>query len=194
MVTIFQTTLTNAFSDENVRISVNISLNYVPYGPIDYKSALVQIMAWRRPGDKPLSEPMMVRIPTHICVTRPQWVNDSHYKTETVIRPLKFIMGIPIPITFFSEQSPWCLPNKEHQQSWYWLILTRPTQALHNKVYCYRLIVSSQTEQSCLQFWNVHVFVAAYTMWYILIIQHGVVHVDYPVCHLAVSPHWLMHR
>ena len=27
-----------------------------------------------RPGDKPLSEPMMVRLPTHICVTRPQWV------------------------------------------------------------------------------------------------------------------------
>ena len=31
-------------------------------------------MAWRRPGDKPLSEPMMVRLTTHICVTRPQWV------------------------------------------------------------------------------------------------------------------------
>ena len=32
-------------------------------------------MAWRRPGDKPLSEPMMVSLPTHICVARPQWVN-----------------------------------------------------------------------------------------------------------------------
>ena len=32
-------------------------------------------MAWRRPGDKPLSEPMMARLPTHICVSRPQWVN-----------------------------------------------------------------------------------------------------------------------
>ena len=31
-------------------------------------------MAWRRPGGKPLSEPMMVRLLTHICVTRPQWV------------------------------------------------------------------------------------------------------------------------
>ena len=37
--------------------------------------ALVQIMAWRRPGDKSISEPMMVSLPTHICVTRPQWVN-----------------------------------------------------------------------------------------------------------------------
>ena len=33
------------------------------------------MMAWRRPGDKPLSEPMLVRIPTYICVTRPQWFN-----------------------------------------------------------------------------------------------------------------------
>ena len=32
-------------------------------------------MAWRCPGDKPLSEPMMVNLPTHMCITRPQWVN-----------------------------------------------------------------------------------------------------------------------
>ena len=41
-------------------------------GPIDNNPALVQIMAWRRSGDKPLSEPMMVSLLTHICVTRPQ--------------------------------------------------------------------------------------------------------------------------
>ena len=35
---------------------------------------LVRVMAWRRTGDKPLSEPMIVRLPTHICVTRPLWV------------------------------------------------------------------------------------------------------------------------
>ena len=34
-------------------------------------------MAWRRPGDKPLSETMMVGLLTHICVTLPQWVNDA---------------------------------------------------------------------------------------------------------------------
>ena len=37
--------------------------------------ALVQIMAWRWLGDKPLFEPMMFRLLTHICVTQPQWVN-----------------------------------------------------------------------------------------------------------------------
>ena len=40
-------------------------------------------MAWRRPGDKPLSEPMMVSLLTHVCVARPQWVKqcaiDSRY-------------------------------------------------------------------------------------------------------------------
>ena len=36
---------------------------------------MVQIMAWRRPGYKPLSEPMVVNLPTHKCVARPQWVN-----------------------------------------------------------------------------------------------------------------------
>ena len=60
--------------NEDVCISINISLKPVRKGPINNISALVQIMAWRRPGDKPLSEPMMVRLPTHICVTRPQWV------------------------------------------------------------------------------------------------------------------------
>ena len=60
--------------DENIRISIKISLKFVPKGPINNNSALVQIMAWRRSGDKPLSEPMMVSLLTHICVTRPQWV------------------------------------------------------------------------------------------------------------------------
>ena len=63
--------------NENVRISIKISLNFVPYGPINNILALVQIMAWRRAGDKPLSEPMLVRLPTHICVTRPQWVKST---------------------------------------------------------------------------------------------------------------------
>ena len=61
--------------NENFWIPIKISLKFVPQGPINNIPALVKIMAWRRPGDKPLSEPMMVRLPTHICVTRPQWVN-----------------------------------------------------------------------------------------------------------------------
>ena len=63
------------FLNENVWISIKISLKFVPQGPIDNIPALVQIMAWRLPGDKPLSGPMIVRLPMHICVTRPQSVN-----------------------------------------------------------------------------------------------------------------------
>ena len=59
---------------ENVWGPTKISLKFVPKGPINNIPALVQIMAWRRPGDKPLFKPMMDSLPTHICVTRPQWV------------------------------------------------------------------------------------------------------------------------
>ena len=67
-------TFERIFLNENVIILIKISLKFVPYGPINNIPALVQIMAWRRSGDKPLSEPMVGRLPTHICVTRPQWV------------------------------------------------------------------------------------------------------------------------
>ena len=63
------------FLNKNVSIPIKISLKFVPKGPINNIPALVQIMAWRRPGDKPLFEPMMVRLPTYVCVTWPQWVN-----------------------------------------------------------------------------------------------------------------------
>ena len=63
------------FLNENVRIFLKISLKFVPKVQISNIPALVQIMASRWPGDKPLSEPMMVSPLMHICVTRPQWVN-----------------------------------------------------------------------------------------------------------------------
>ena len=70
-------TFKRIFLNESIRISIKTSLKFVPKGLIINIPALVLIMAWRRPGDKPLSEPMTVRSLTHICVTRPQWVNDS---------------------------------------------------------------------------------------------------------------------
>ena len=60
--------------NENVWVSIKISLQFVPKGSISNIPALVQIMAWRRPSDKPLSEPMVVNLLMHKCVTRPQWV------------------------------------------------------------------------------------------------------------------------
>ena len=61
MAVFSQTTLSNAFFfNENIRISTQNSLKFVPKGLINIIPALVLIMAWHWPGDKPLSEPMLV--------------------------------------------------------------------------------------------------------------------------------------
>ena len=74
-------TLKRIFLNKKLWISIKISLKFVPKSPVDNIPALFQIMAWRRPGDKPLSEAMMVSLLTHICVAWPQWVNtaECHY-------------------------------------------------------------------------------------------------------------------
>ena len=48
------------FLIEKVWILLKISLKFVPKIQINNIPAMVQIMAWCRPGDKPLSGPMMV--------------------------------------------------------------------------------------------------------------------------------------
>ena len=50
---------------------------YFPKGIFDNIPELMQKMAWRLPGDRPLTEPMTVILLMHVCVTWPQWVNDS---------------------------------------------------------------------------------------------------------------------
>ena len=67
MVAIFQTTFLEAFSWLKMyKFRFKISLKFVPQVRIDNIPALVQIMAWRQPGKKPLSKPMMVSLLTHI--------------------------------------------------------------------------------------------------------------------------------
>ena len=72
------------FLKENVSISIKISLKFVSKCSINNIPALVQIMAWRRPGDKPFSEPVMVNLLTHISVTRPQWVKQAFKQKNRV--------------------------------------------------------------------------------------------------------------
>ena len=78
--------------NENIWIAINISLSFVPKGPIDNIPALVQIMAWRRSGDKPLSGPMMLSLLTHICVIRPQWTNITVYLIKKWVSCICFAM------------------------------------------------------------------------------------------------------
>ena len=49
------------FHEWQVLYSIQISLKFVPKRPVDSKSALVQVMAWRRKGNKPLTESMLTQ-------------------------------------------------------------------------------------------------------------------------------------
>ena len=80
------------FVNENIWISIKISLQFVPKGPMNNIPALVQIMAWRRSCDKPLSEPMMASLQTPIYVTRPQWVNQL--SIELWIRHVRLLLWV----------------------------------------------------------------------------------------------------
>ena len=135
MDAISQTTVSRAFSSmKNCCILIKFSLKYIRKGAIDNNRALVQIMAWRRSGDKPLSEPMMVRLPTDICVARPQWVKhiDGYtqhsnvniwllfYRTKTLVQLNDYIRMLQIgevsqvvpQCRFVCEKSPrWCWAN-----------------------------------------------------------------------------------
>ena len=54
--------------NEKFCILIKISLKFIPGGLIDNNPALVQIIAWRRVGDKSLSEPMLT------------WFTDAHMR------------------------------------------------------------------------------------------------------------------
>ena len=122
------------FFNENVWTPIKISLKFVPKGPINNIPALVQIMAWRRPGNKPLSEPMMVRLPTHICVTRPQWVKIKVVNTIATFIAQSDSLGkniLPEPMFIQFQYTIWrhypqcvkldeTLTNVCHSQNMFW--------------------------------------------------------------------------
>ena len=86
---------------ENVWILVKISPKCVPKCLFNNIPALVSIMAWRRPGDKPLSEPMMVSLLTHICVARTQCLScnilvcPARYLSKSR-RHFRALLGCPV--------------------------------------------------------------------------------------------------
>ena len=103
----WQATFLDTFFNGNIWISIEISLKFVPKGQISNIPALVQIMAWRRPGDKPFSEPMLVSLPTHICVTRPQWVKQATNGLFCVISKYQAMLYISITVLFAASYYDW---------------------------------------------------------------------------------------
>ena len=94
------------FLNENVSISIRISLKFVPKSLNNNIPTLVQIMAWRWLGENPLSEPTLVSLLTYICVTRTQWVTLDYSR---IIRPIPSLL------------MPWLLASPGHQQQYYWI-------------------------------------------------------------------------
>ena len=72
---------------------------FVPRGPINNIATLVQIMVWHQSGDKPLSEPMMVRSLTHIWVTLPQWVN-THLGLYNITNILQTTFSLSVSVSW----------------------------------------------------------------------------------------------
>ena len=55
------------FMNESYKIPIQNSPKFVPRSPIDNKPALVQVMAWRRIGDKAFIEKVMAQF-TDACM------------------------------------------------------------------------------------------------------------------------------
>ena len=105
------------FLNESVWIPIKISLKFVPKGPINKIPALVQIMAWCRPGDKPLSEPMM-----------PQWVNivwkrqNGHHITDDIFKRLQLLDFASLKIVPDEAREPYLnifVPRSFWQLGWH---------------------------------------------------------------------------
>ena len=103
------------FLKKTILILINISLKFVPAGPINNIPALVKIMAWHRLGDKPLSAPMMVlSLLTHICVTRPQWVNANNVSLSWCAHAHKYRRRATIFLAATKQLYKWYFPSVCH--------------------------------------------------------------------------------
>ena len=114
-----------SFLNENVWISIKISLKFLPTVPNNNIPSLFQIMVWRRSGDKPLSETMVISWLTHICVTQPQWV--KQWKTRVIGLTAAWYKLVLLPCRGWGIQAvlvithvrelPWntWLPPEKHQ-------------------------------------------------------------------------------
>ena len=111
--------------NENIRIAMKISLKFIPKGPINNIPAFVQIIYLS------LSEPMMVSLLMHICVTGPQWVKPENHVCLT--KRMLFYIQQPNQHDFFSISYTeyyvygfvaW-LNNIKKERFWYMLYLNR---------------------------------------------------------------------
>ena len=100
-------------------ILLKFSLKFVPRIRINNVPALVQIMAWRRADDKPLSESMKVSLLTHICT------HGINY-----LMPQRYVIIVELMMTssngnIFRVTGPLCGEFNGHQ----WIPRTKASDA-----------------------------------------------------------------
>ena len=96
MAAILQTAFANEYSWMKIYVFWFNFFEFLPRVPINSIPELVQIISWRRSGSKPLSEPMMISLLTHMCVTRSHWVE---YKACIAISDSIYIIQFTYPTT-----------------------------------------------------------------------------------------------
>ena len=112
---------------ENYCILIKILPKFIPEGLINNDTSLVQIMAWRRSGAKPLSEPMMVSLLMHIYASL--GLNELNW-----LVPLVIILILIIKILlFFWEKS---FKNRQQATIWTTKWSGLPTHRCTNRPQC----------------------------------------------------------
>ena len=128
MAGIFQMIFSNAFS------SIKLYECRLGFHWSFFLKKPIQIMAWCWLGDKSLSEPMMVSLLMHICITRPQWVKRIH----RVDRMDVLSICVFLDCTNFI---PWCLTTwlmiyvswSDCFSNWrFWQSVTDTVETLYN--------------------------------------------------------------
>ena len=123
------------------------------------QTTLVQIMAWRRSGDKPLSEPMMVSLLKHIYVLRPQWVKKSlHLNAALVWNLISHIPSVPsskvshaINIHLISmkfKRSKLSNPKNTHTKNY-----IKPKRLSHKILIWTKMAITFGEECRCMNIW-----------------------------------------
>ena len=109
-------------------------------------------MAWRRLGDKPLSEPMIVSLLMHICVARPQWVNS--------IKSCKFIQALSMIVyaCFLNHNS--LRPKAAYMHGGVraplvWLIVRLASEPMYHTVGFISLTTASKRDHHLFRSWLV---------------------------------------
>ena len=104
------------FLNENWYIIIQISFRFVSKCPIFNIPALVQIMAWRRPGDKPSSESMMVIV----------YASLGLIELKDIMHMVIFCFVFLVDLSFSSHPFPWCIYLYHSGLSyWHWIRLPR---------------------------------------------------------------------